>query len=164
VTITACQSHIQGLLQGIEGAYGGAGLEAWVDPPTPGTAETPQAYILAGDGDGKRQTMAGLAGYYVDTHQIYVYLEWMMPPGATNANLAFTNLMDTVIKTIRLSYTGAIFITDPATGLQSQLLVIGDKLKYKYLPQRNIGEAGQEWLDYVAQITFEVQEKTQQIL
>jgi len=161
MSITAIQNYLQTQLQGLEGAYGGAPLEAWVDPPTPGTAETPQAYILAGDGEGKRQTMGGLAGYYADTHQVYVYLEWMFPPGAQNANLAFTNLMDTAIKTIRTNYLGAIFITDPATGLQSQLLVIGDKLRYKYLPQRNIGEAGQEWLDYVAQIIFEVQEKEQ---
>jgi hypothetical protein len=86
----------------------------------------------------------------------------MMPPGAQNGNLAFTNLMDACISAIRESYTGAVFITDPATNQESQLLVIGDTLDYQYLPQRNLAEDQQGWLDYVAQITFEVKEKTQQ--
>lgn len=162
MTITAAQNYVQEQLQGLVGSYNNAPLEAWVDPPVAiASAETPQAYILAGEGDGVRQTMGGVSGYYRDTHQIYVYLEWMMLPNLPNGNLAFTNLVDTVIKTIRTNYTGAILITDPSTGLQSQLLVIGDKLHYRYLPQRNVGEGGQEYLDYVAQVTFEVQMKEQ---
>jgi hypothetical protein len=153
---------VQNELQGLVGAFNNAPVEAWVDPPTPTTAETPQAYILAGEGAGKRQTMAGLQGYYEDVHQIYVYLEWMLPPGAQNANLAFTNLMDSCISAIRESYEGAVFITDPATNQQSQLLVIGDKLSYKLVPPRALGEDQQGYLDYVAMITFEVKEKTQQ--
>ncbi len=160
--LTATQSYVQGLLQGLVGAYNGAPLEAWVDPPVAdASAETPQAYILAAEGEGVRQTMAYTAGFYRDVHQVYVYLEWMMPPNSTNGNLAFTNLIDTVVAKIRTSYTGAIEITDPATGLQSQLLVIGDKIRWRYLPQRNVGESGQEWLDYAAQLTFEVQVKEQ---
>ncbi len=162
MTITACQNYVQSLLQGMTSVLSNEPLEAWVDPPTPGSAETPQAYILSADGDGRRQTMAATAGYYVDTHQIKVFLEWMMPPGSQNGNLAFTNLIDTAIKTIRQSYTGAILITDPVTGDQSQLLVIGDSLTYKYLPQPALGEGGEGWLDYIAQVTFEVKEKTQQ--
>lgn len=162
MSLTAVQSYVQSQLQGLVGAYNNTPLEAWVEAP-PGTtsAETPQAYILAAELDGKRQTMAGTAGYYQDVLQVYVYLEWMMAPGLPNGNLAFTNLIDTAISTIRTNYTGAIFITDPATGDQCQLLVIGDKLSVRYLPQRSIGEGGQEWMDYAAQIKFEVQVKEQ---
>jgi hypothetical protein len=164
VSITACQNYLQTLLQGMTTPLSPTPMEAWLEPPVPTTAEVPQAYILAAEGNLKRQTMGGLMGYYEDTHQIYVYLEWMLPPGTTNGNQAFTNLIDTVIATVRASYTGAIFITDPVTGLQSQLLVIGDRLAYKYLPPPNLGEGQQEYLDYVAQITFEVKEKTQQFV
>lgn len=160
--VTAVQSYVASLIQGLVGAYNNAPLEAWVDPPVANTsAETPQAYVLAADGEGVRQTMAYTAGFYRDTHQVFVYLQWTMPPNSTNGNLAFTNLVDTVISTIRTSYTGAIEITDPATGGSTQLLVIGDKVRWRYLPQHNIGESGQEWLDYAAQLTFEVQVKEQ---
>ncbi len=162
MSLTAIQNYVQEQIQGLVGAYNNAPLQAWVDPPVVGaSAETPQAYILSAEGDGARQTMGGTTGYYQDTHQIYVYIEWMMAPNLPNGNLAFTNLIDTVITKIRTSYTGAILLTDPATGGQSQLLVIGDKLKWQYLPQRNVGEGGQEWLDYVARLTFEVKEKVQ---
>ncbi len=162
--LTAVQSYVQTLIQGLVGAYNNAPLEAWVNPPSANaSAETPQAYVLAADGEGVRQTMAYTSGFYRDTHQVFVYVEWMLPPDSTNGNLAFTNLLDTIIATIRTSYTGAIEITDPATGLTTQLLVIGDKVKWRYLPQRNVGESGQEWLDYLAQLTFEVQIKEQYV-
>lgn len=162
MTITACQAYLANELQGLTTTLTNAPLQAYVEPPTPGSADTPLAYILSADGDGKRQTMGGLAGYYLDTHQIKVWLEWMIPPGSQNGNQAFTNLIDTVIATVRQNYAGAIFITDPVTGGESQLLVIGDKLSYRYVPQPVLGEDQQGWIDYVAQITFEVQEKTQQ--
>ncbi len=84
MSLTATQSYVQSLLQGLVGAYNNSPLEAWVDPPV-------------------------------------------------------------------------------ATGFESQLLVIGDKLRWRYLPQRNVGESGQEWLDYAAQLTFEVQVKEQYV-
>ena len=164
MTILACQNYVVTTIQGVEGAYGGTGLEAWVDPPVGGIAslETPQAQVLAAELAGTRQTMAALAGFYNDVHQIYVYLQWAMPPNAVNANSAFINLVDTVIQTIRESYTGAVTITDPATGFESQLLVIGDKLSNRLLPPRTIDDAGEGWLVYGDQITFEVKEKVQQ--
>jgi hypothetical protein len=164
MSLTAIQNYVQGLIQGTVGAYDNVPLQAWVDPPTgTASAETPQAYILNAEGEGLRQTMAYTSGFYEDVHQVFVYVEWMFPPGVQNANFAFTNLVDTIINKVRTSYTGAIFITDPVTFQESQLLVIGDKLRWRYLPQHNIGEGGQEWLDYVAQITFEVKEKVQYV-
>ncbi len=164
MSITAIQNYVQGLLQGTIGAYNNSPLEAWVDPPT-GTAsfETPQAYILDADGEGLRQTMGYTSGFYEDVHQVYVYIQWAFAPGTQNANFAFTNLIDTIITKIRTSYTGAIFVTDPVTYQQSQLLVIGDKLRWRYLPQESIGDSGQEWLLYTSQLTFEVKEKSQYV-
>lgn len=164
MSITAVQSYVQGLIQGLVGAYNNAPLEAWVDPPVANaSAETPQAYVLAADGEGVRQTMAYTSGFYRDVYQVFVYVEWILPPNTTNGNLAFTNLLDTIVTKVRTSYTGAIEISDPATGATSQLLVIGDKVRWRYLPQRNSGPSGQEWLDYVAQLTFEVQVKEQYV-
>lgn len=164
MSILACQDYVANVIQGLVGAYGNEPLQAWVDPPSGGiaSAETPQAYVQAASGEGKRQTMGGLTGYYLDVHQVYVFLEWMMPPNTQDGNLAFTNLIDSTISAIRESYTGAVLITDPATQQESQLLVIGDRLTYKYVPPRNLGESGEEWFDYTALITFEVQEKVQQ--
>lgn len=162
MSLTAVQAYVASQLQGLVGAYNNQPLEAWVEPPAANaSAETPQAYVLAAELEGRRQTMAAMSGYYQDIIQVYVYLEWMMAPGLPNGNLAFTNLIDTAITTIRTNYTGAIFITDPVTSQQCQLLVIGDKLSVRYLPQHSVGEGGQEWMDYVAQIKFEVQVKEQ---
>ena len=162
--ITTIQNYVQTQIQGLQGAYGGAGLEAWVDPPVGGIAslETPQAYVLATSGDGKRQTMAGLAGFYQQLHHVYVQVGWAMLANTPDGNLAFTNLLDTIIATIRANYTGAIFIPDPVTGQETQLLVIGDTLNYKYIPQMNLGEDGSSWIVYSAQIDFTVEEKIQQ--
>lgn len=164
MSLTAIQNYVAGLVDGLVGPYENPPLQAWVDPPTGlASAETPLAYILNAEGEGQRQSMAYTAGYYVDVHQVTVYVEWMFPPNAENANLAFTSLLDAIITKIRTNYQGAIFITDPATSLQSQLLVIGDRLRWRYLPQRNLGEGQAEWLDYVGQIVFEVQEKVQYV-
>jgi len=164
MSLTAIQNYVQGLIQGTVGAYNNSPLEVWVDPPTgQASLETPQAYVLNADGEGVRQTMAYTSGFYEDTHQVYVYVQWAFPPGAQNANFAFTNLIDTIVNTIRTSYTGAIFITDPVTFQESQLLVIGDKFRWRYLPQQSIGDSGQEWLLYTSQLTFEVKEKVQYV-
>ena len=162
MSLTAIQNYVQTQLQGLVGAYGNQPLVAWVDAPS-GIAmmETPQAYVLSAEGEGVRQTMAYTAGYYEDTHQVYVTITWAFPPNFTNANLAFTNLMDTAIARIRTNYQGAILVTDPATQAESQLLVIGDKLRWRYLPEQDLGESGQEWFGYFGQIIFEVKEKVQ---
>lgn len=163
----AVQSYVASLLEGlIPPGTTGPPLGIWDEPPTgQASVETPQAFVLDGGGDGVRQTMAGTQGFYQDKHEVYIYIVWASTPGTPMALVQFQALVDLVIATLRTSFTGTIFLTDPVTGddQQTQLLAMAQKISWRVLPAQNLGEGDQEWLADVAQITIDVETKEQYV-
>ena len=164
MSITAVENYVATLINGAIGAYNNTPLQAWTEPPTgQATAETPQAFVTAAEYHGQRQTMGGVQGYYVEKHQIYVLVQWAINPqqDQVTRNLAFKNMIDTIINIIRTSYTGVIQITDPATGNNSQLLAIGEQIRGRILPPQSTDSP--ETLLFSAQLTLEAEEKVQYV-
>ncbi len=167
--LNAVNAYVQGLLQGMVGAYNNTPMVVTDDPPEGELSlETPIAYILDAEGRGVRQTMAYTSGFYKDTHKVYVMIQWAMGPDVLalvpSRSTAFRNLIDQSIAVIRESFTGVINLTDPATGdINTQLLALGQDLQWHLLPPQSSEQNGQSWLVFSCQITFDVETKIQYV-
>jgi len=165
----AVVAYVQGLLQDMVGAYGNTPMVVCDDPPQGELSiETPIAYILDAEGDGKRQTMAYTSGFYEEDHQVYLMIQWALAPNSLaltpSRSTAFRNLIDTAVATIRTSFTGAIPLIDPATGDDyTQLLASGQNLKWRTVPPEATESSGQTWLTFTCQITFTTTVKVQYV-
>ena len=156
MSLTAIQTYVAELIVGI----GNPGLEVWTDPPT-GQADaiTPQAFMIDAEGEGVRQTMGGVYGYYTQDHSIYIMVKWAIGSEYAARNNAFTALIDLIMDTIRISYTGVIEIPDPATNRTTQLLALGQTIKWRIMPPAVVD--AEDVLLYTAQLIVDAREKVQ---
>lgn len=169
--VNSTLQHVKGLLDGAT-IPGNAGqrLEAFVSPPDPETRQiNPHAYVWAARGpekrnSGKRSTPpAGApqynpimpAGWKLLTHTIEVYLTWFDDNRDPQIDSSFPLVIDITMAILR-GCRMPMDLTDPATGLNCQLINLGEVLSYEYVPVRST--ASQRYQRQDALITAPVEE------
>jgi len=169
--IASTLMHVKTLLDGVT-IPGNAGtrIEAFITPPDPETRQiNPHAYVWDARGpekrnSGKRSTPpAGApqpapippAGWKVFTHTIEVYVTWFDDNQDPQQDSSFPMVVDIVMNTLRTCRMPFDLI-DPATGMNCQLVNLGEVLGYEWVPVRST--ASQRYQRQDALVTAPVEE------
>ncbi len=137
--LNSCQIYVQGLLDGLAIPGQAQPLQAYITPPTVEDVDGPRAYIWGGRMRGRRQTAPrGIpphAGFKRLDWVVDVYLVDMELPDDPGLDQTFPVLVDAVM---RQTWTTVMptYITDPTTGVLSQILQIGEDFELEYPPER----------------------------
>jgi hypothetical protein len=137
--LNSIQWHVKGLIDNLVIPGSTPTLEAFITPPTVDTLDRPKAYVWGARMRGNRQTMprgiAPAAGFKRLTWQIDVYLSYETNPDSPSIDQEFPLIVDAVMAAL-WSAPMPVFVTDPTTGLQSQLLAIGEEFEFEYPPEK----------------------------
>lgn len=162
--LVSVQLYVRDLLQGQQSPLL-APATAYVSPPVPGTAITPQVYVWGTDLTEERQTMprngsAGVhgGGYKYLTYQLDVWLYYIDKADAPLIDQRFPGFVDAVMQTLRAAPVPAPLL-DPQTNVQSQVLEIGERMRVRYATPRAMGDEGQLWQSCT--VTVQVKELLQ---
>lgn len=144
-------NYIQGLLNGIAMPFPSVELAAYITPPDPNveTVVAPTLYVLTAQGPEKRLTMprnsgpGTSAGEKTLDHNLQLHIIWHIgnvnpaAPGSANPDLLATGVLEGVMDALRTSPAPTL-ITDPWTGIVTQLSDTGEKMTYRYLPRHAV--------------------------
>lgn len=150
--IASTLSHVNSLLdkQNIPG-NSGRYLESFISPPDPEEQQrNPHTYVWASRGpehrdSGKRNPPpAGAAlyrprpqaGWKILKHTIEVYITWFNDNTDPQINASFPLVIDLVMDILRCCAM-PMDIVDPATGINCQLINLGEVLSYEYVPVKS---------------------------
>lgn len=158
IPLNSIQWHVKNLLDGLVVPGTTQTLEAYITPPAVEELDNPKAYVWGARLVGKRQTMPRGAGFKKLTWQVDVYLSYETNPDSPTVDQEFPLIIDLVMATLWATPM-PIFITDPTTGLQSQLLEIGEEFQLEYPPERM--PATLRMLYYTARLGLTVYEAVQ---
>lgn len=158
---------MQSILQIVDGLIlpGTAGvLEGYITPPDPRDEPPPAIYIWASNGSEHRQALprgntpgaGSLAGWKEIEHTVDAYLTWFGEDSDTDADTSFPAVLDAVLSALRTSGQSPLYTSDPLTGMQSDLVDIGERLDYELALPRST--ASERYLRYDARITIHVLE------
>lgn len=140
-------------------------LSAFITPPDPRTdAQDPAAYIWSSRGAERRQALprgntpgaGSLAGWKEIDHEVSIWLTWFDEDSDSDADTSFPAVLDAVLNALRTSGKSPLYTSDPLTGMQSDLVDIGERMEYELVPPRST--ASERFLRYDAQITARVLE------
>lgn len=167
--LNSVQSYVKGILDGLTlpapTGQPASTLTAWVTPPTLEDLNGPRAYIWGGRNRGYRQTMPrakpnqpATGGFKWLDWTIDIYLVYLTAPDDAQIDQEFPLMVDAVLSAL-WNTTMPVFITDPTTGLESQVLAIGEDWELEYPPERT--PATLRMLYYTCRIAMDVREAVQ---
>jgi len=160
--LNSIQCYVKGILDGLPIPGSTQSLDAFVTPPTVDNLDNPKAYIWGARMRGTRQTMprgiAPAAGFKKLMWNVDVYLSYETNPDDANIDQEFPLIVDAVMAAL-WSTTMPTFITDPTTGLKTQLLAIGEDFDFEYPPEK--APATLRMVYYTARLGLSVQEAVQ---
>lgn len=168
--LNSIQHYVQGLLDGLVVQDGIPAMKAYITPPTVDTMDGPRAYVWGGRMRGRRQTAprvgtpaaidSGQSGFKRLDWTVDVFLNYEMNPDVPFATLDsdFPLIIDAVLAKTWTT-TMPTFITDPITGVESQVLAIGEDFDLEYPPERSPNTL--RMLYYTARIGLEIYEAVQ---
>ncbi|HUN38473.1 MAG TPA: hypothetical protein VMU95_41310 [Trebonia sp.] len=151
--ISSTLAHVNSLLDGAS-IPGNAGvrLESFISAPDPETTQkNPHAYVWASKGpekrnSGKRNTPPAGApqptpastnsGFKILNHNLEIYLTWFNDNRDPQINASFPLVVDLVMNILRCCKM-PMDLVDPATGINCQLINLGEVLNYEYVPTRS---------------------------
>ena len=156
--LLSVQNYVKDLLDGLPIPGFTQALEAYVTPPTVEDIDSPKAYVWGGRCRGTRQTMPRGPGFKHLQWMIDIYLVYETNPDSPTVDEEFPAIVDAVLNKLWTTTT-PLFITDPLTGRQSQLLNVGEEWEFEYPPERT--PATLRMLYYSARIGMELYEAVQ---
>lgn len=156
--LLSVQTYVQGLLNGLAIPGMTQTLEAYVTPPTVEDLDRPKAYIWGGRLRVSRQTMPRTQGFKHLAWMVDIYLVYETNPDSPTVDQEFTAIVDAVMNKLWTTTT-PLFITDPLTGVLSQLLNVGEEMEFEYPPERT--PATLRMLFYSCRIGMELYEAVQ---
>lgn len=133
--LNAVQQHVLGLLNNLVVPGQVGTLTAYVQPPTVDELDGARAYIWSPTAQGKRQTMPRGRGFSERNWNVHIWLMYLDSTEDENLDQTFPLLIDAVIAALLVD-TMPVFITDPTTGAQSQMLAIGEDFSLDNPPAR----------------------------
>jgi len=119
-------------------------LRCFITPPDPNVAAgTPSAYVWFNRGQESRNPgkygagtvpranyPGGPSGTKTIEHTVPIYVVWAGgSPTDPLVNVLFPGMVDAIMATLRVSVDPAV-ITDPWTGVQTQLVDVGERISY----------------------------------
>lgn len=156
--LLSVQEYVKGQLDGLIIPGIPQALEAYVTPPTVEDIDRPKAYIWGGRCRIQRQTMPRGAGFKHLGWMVDIYLAYETNPDSPTVDQEFPAIVDAVFNKLWTTTT-PLFITDPLTGVQSQLLNVGENMEFEYPPERT--PATLRMLYYSCRIGMELFEAVQ---
>ena len=154
MSVNVVQTHIKSLLSGIPLPYNYPNLVTYITPPNPGKLPGPAAYVWVTTGSNKRQTAPRGFGFRKTDWSVSI---WLMCPGSAtdpDADTKFASVIDTVVEAL-VTATMPITVTDPVSGLEYQVLAIGEKFTVQQAPVHAL--ADQRLFMYEAMINLTVE-------
>jgi hypothetical protein len=158
---TALKQILDGLV--IPGTAGT--LDAYIMPPDPRDEPPPAIYLYPARGPEKRQALprnqteginSSQAGWKQIDHTVDGYLTWFCENDpAAQVDSAFPAVIDAVMAALREG-PSPYYVTDPLTGLQSDLVDIGERMEYDAVAPRTT--SAEALLRFDALITIHVLE------
>lgn len=170
IPLNSVQTYVKGLLDGLVIQDGIPALKAYITPPVLDTLDGPRAYVWGGRMRGRRQSAprvgtpaalnSGQSGFKRLDWTVDVYLNYEMNPDVPAATLDadFPLIIDAVL-TKTWTTTMPLFITDPITGVQSQILQIGEEFDLEYPPEK--APSTLRMLYYTCRIGLDIYEAVQ---
>jgi hypothetical protein len=145
VPFNTVHSYLQRMLDGTQ-IPGTAGvIEAFIAPPDPETEPTPKAYIWGTTGSEDRMASPRVpengdisqAGWKEINHLTDVWLAWFSDEESDvrTLDVAFPAVVDYLAKILRES-PDPVKVSDPLTGMDSELLDIGERMTMDMYPPR----------------------------
>lgn len=157
--LNSVQTHIKGILDGIQLPLGAGNLSAYITPPDPGNGMIPSAYIWGSVAEDVRRSMPRFQGFRVIKHEIDIWLIWFGPADDVNSDKAFPAIVDAVCEVLRTTPMPVLNKKDPVTGQNSNIEMIAERLRWDYSPVHSVED--QRWLCYTARIICDVREQVQ---
>jgi hypothetical protein len=164
--LNSVQHYVKNLVNGLAiPAPIGKTLDTWITPPPVESMDQPHCYIWGGRVSPSRQTMPRTAGFkkYPWLIDIYLVYETSAQKGSTGLNPTldseFPVLIDAVLKVFTTTVM-PILITDPDTGVISQIQHIGESWSLDYPVEKTPATMRMLWFN--AMITMDVLEVVQQ--
>lgn len=143
--LNSIQQYVAHIISDMEiPLQGGPPLEVYITPPTYEDIDRPKAYVWGGRARGKRQTMPrNTSGLLVDGKSGFKTIDWTMDiyllyettPDGPYADQEFPVIVDAVMTKFWTTPLN-VYITDPITGVVSQVTSIGEEWDFEMMPER----------------------------
>lgn len=157
--LNSVQHFVVGLLDGLAIPGSSQTLEAYITPPTVDELDNPKAYVWGGRLRGTRQSMPRGQGFKRLNWSVDVWLTYETNPDSPTVDEEFPLIVDAVMNKVWTTPLNDTFITDPTTGVRSQILAIGEDFDFEYPPERV--PATLRMLYYTARLGLNVYEAIQ---
>lgn len=164
--LNSVQLYMKGLLDGLVLPIPEAGtLTAVIAPPDVADPTDPMVYVWGATVNERRKASPRAkpgnpsSGGFKEI--LYKMDLWLFFPEAADDPLAdslFPVVIDAVAAVLRNTQIGVI-LTDPQTGAQSTVLVVGEDIAIDYAPAR--ASADQRYLIYMARLIVDLKESIQ---
>ncbi len=140
--LVTAQAFLLSILDQLPMPYGKANARAYITPPDPNIqAKVPHIYIWPADGEENRSgdlggtiprntgpnTSSGTKGMM---HFMDVYLTWFSTGSGTQQDPIFPGMVDAAMYALRFSHPNPVTITDPNSGLVSEIYNVGENMHY----------------------------------
>lgn len=157
--LNSVQHFVHGLIDGLAIPGTTQTLEAYITPPTVEDLDNPKAYVWGGRLRGTRQSMPRGQGFKRLNWSVDVWLTYETNPDSPTVDQEFPLIVDAVMNKFWTTPLDDTFITDPTTGVRSQILAIGEDFDFEYPPERV--PATLRMLYYTAHLGLNVYEAVQ---
>lgn len=147
--LNTVHAYMRDMLHGTQIPGSAGTLEAFIAPPDPECEPTPKAYVWGSNADEDRLASPRIpvsgditqAGWKTQHHMLDVWLVWFSDEDSDigTIDVAFPAVMDIIAKVIRES-PDPVKVTDPLTGMDSELLDIGEKMIMEMYPPRSMDD------------------------
>lgn len=133
--LNSVQLYMQGLLDQLAVPGGSDVIKAWITPPAVEALNGPKAYVWGGHVHEGRKTMPRGPGFRELPWMIEVWLTYETNTNVANLDQKFPLIIDAVWNKVWTTPMGT-FITDPTTGVKSQIAAVGEETELEYPPER----------------------------
>jgi hypothetical protein len=174
VPIASAMAYVRGLLDGLPLPGGAPNLAAMIEPLDPDEeTDVPTCYVWPLPGNEQRDPKNGgsmprnsgpgtFSGTKTITHSIGVWVVWFAADpdpeddDIPDADYLMPGFLDVIMQALRTAWPDPAIFTDPWTGEQTQMVDVGEQMKYELSPPHST--ANQRYLRYDALITIPLTE------
>jgi len=166
--LNSMQMYMKEILNGLSLPNQSQTLTAYVAPPVPGVLTGPTVYIWGAEWDDKRQSFPrignavmpspsnAVSGFRVINWSMYLYVYQQLLSNDPNADQSFPLVVDAIVNLLHTTPCPT-YATDPTTGVQTEILAIGEHIHAQLAPVQDVGNQG--FVLYDAMIVCDVREK-----
>lgn len=152
------QLHVKSILDGLPIPGGTQTVTAYITPPMNAKLDGPLVFVWGGRMTAARLAMPRGLGFKKLTWSMDTYLAYETNPNVDELDQQFPLICDAVMEALWTTPM-SIPVTDPTTGLVTQLGSIGEQFTFEYPPVK--APKTQRMLYFAAKFSFQIQELPQ---